>query len=285
MLLLLGLSACSDNDSKYSYTYNLNPINIITNVSDGTSYASEGRYSFELTSTPSSNTGVITVSNLLINNSLQSFTTFEQPYKTNLYFANFENVETDNANVSDANFLLTPYFNYPAYFNIIPTYQSSGDIVLAKYRYGDYEVKTFQKNTFFVGTTETTYPFQGQNMSASSETIYYQLVIDIAENPQKATLIMYNAKFSGVEQEPVKKQINLEDLDVTYANGLITVTGENIIPDIVEGSAVTPNPDYIFDNIEFKTISEDLTWCSITFKVRGIYNGSFRGSYADSSKR
>lgn len=282
-LMALGFTACTDGESNYSYTYNLNPINIITDLSDGTTYASTGQYVFVLTIENNGQHGVIDVKNLSINNNTVNFSTVDQSYTSNLFYANFANVKASDANISNANFLLTPYYNYPQFVGINPTYGNPGNIVVANYTYNDaYSVKTFQHNTFFTGTTETVYPYKGEVQNFSTDKIYYQLSLNVKDSPNKATLTMYNAKFTSVEQEPVK-DIIIEDLDVTYDNGSITVSGTEVIPGIMEGNEITPYPSFIINEIEFKTTSADLTWATIKFQVAGMYNGTFSGSYANTN--
>ncbi|MCH5231752.1 MAG: hypothetical protein J1F43_08160, partial [Muribaculaceae bacterium] len=247
------------------------------------SYASSGQYIFDLVVEDPVQHGVIEAKNLSINNNTLSFKTVDQPYFTNMWYANFTDVKSSDANISNANFLLTPYFNYPQYYGIAPTYNNPGNVVVASYTYNDsYEVKTFQPVTFFKGTTETRYPYKGEVQTYSTETIYYQLGIDVTKTPNKAKMIMYQAKFTSVEQEP-KKDIIIEDLDVNYDNGVITVSGKDVIPGILEGNEVTPYPSFTINNIEFKTTNADLTWATINFTVAGIYEGSFTGSYANTN--
>lgn len=282
--ILIGMAACTKGESNYTATYNMTPINIITSLEDGTTTASQGNYKFELTSNYDTQYGTIEVSDLVIDNNIVKFITDQQTYQTNLYYAYFQKVKSGSANISDANFLLTPYYNYPAFFGVPANYANDGNVVIASFNYGNsYKVTTFQKNTFYTGTTTTSFSFQGQSQQFDTETIYYQLDLNVKESPNTARLVMYNAKFTNIEQEPIKKQINIEGLTVEYSNGMIKVYGEDIIPDIVEGTSSTPYPNYVFNTIEFETTSSDLTNCKINYVVAGVYKGSFNGSYANTS--
>lgn len=283
VMLAAALASCSKGESTSTYTYNLNPVNIITDLTDNSTVASQGGYTITLKMNTETQYGTIEVSDLVINNSIVKFSTNEQNYKTNLYYAYFENVQSSSANLTDADFLLTPYFNYPSVYGVTATYLNPGNVLMADYIYnGQYQVKTFPLNAFYVGDTSTSYPFMGETQYYETTDIYYQLSLN-KDDLSKATIMMFNAKFSGVEQEPVKKQIILDNLDVTYADGTFTVTGTDVIPYIVEGTESTPYPSYTFDSIEMKITGDDLTGCVLTYMVAGIYSGTFSGLYGSSS--
>lgn len=289
MALSLMLTACGGNDYVMTHSFTAPTVNLITSVEDGSTIMSKGYYTFNLTT--SAQTGTIGGQDILINNASMSFRTEEMAYSSpSLYEAIFKNVSTTTTGsltypLTNGNFLATPFYYFPGFFGINSPYNPSTaqgipDIVVASYNLGDaYTVKTFQENTFYKGKTNTTYPFQGSVQNFTTEEIYYGLILNLAD--KKATIIMYNAKFSGVEAEPVKAQVILKDLTIDCTGGQITVKGENIIPEIAEGTTTTPYPSYTFDNIEYKTTSNDLTQATITYKVAGIYNGSFAGAYAE----
>ncbi|MCH5229402.1 MAG: hypothetical protein J1F12_05340 [Muribaculaceae bacterium] len=283
LLGLVAFTSCGKSESTITQTYNLNAVNLITDVTDGSTFASEGWYYFDLTI--SDMKGSVAASNLILNNTAVNFTSAVEPYTSTGYDIYFKNLTVPSQNVTDGNFLLSPYFYFPKMYNITSAdmYVPQASLVLiANYNVGEnYKVKTFQKNTFYVGKTTTQYNMMGVDQTYETEDIYYQLSLDLKES--KAQLLMFNAKFSNVEQEPKKAQINLNDLKVEYTDGVIKVYGENIIPEVVEGNATTPNEDFIFNTIEFTTTSEDLTQCEIKYQVAGRFYGSFTGAYADTS--
>lgn len=290
--LLVSLTGCNSENNSGSYTqkFGTAPINLITSVVDGTTTVSKGTYMFDLTI--SGQTGTISTNDLTVNNSSVSFKTPELKYASSGYDAIFKNVEataTGNMtyNLVNGTFIATPFYFYPGQIGINspynpPTGFNLPDILVASYTLaGMCVVKTFQQNTFFTGETTTTYPYMGEIAHYSTKDIMYGLILDLSNNT--ATLIMYKAKFSGVPQEPVKTQINLNNLPVDFSNGMIRIKAEDVIPDVVEGGQTTPNEDYIFNNIEFATTSEDLTSARITYTVAGRYTGTFMGSYVDVS--
>lgn len=282
LALALGLSACSESKSTYTQTYGTTTLNIITDLNDGSTVASKGDYEFNLfiDMGNDTHTGTVSTTNLILNNSSVAFTTVDQTYSTNLYDAYFTNVKAQNQNLTDATFLLTPFFYIPSMFNVDASFTTPRNIILAQYTINDaYRVRTFQEKTFFKGTTQTHYQMGPEPENFTTEDIYYMLTIDIEKNT--ASISMFNAKFSSSEKEPLKKQIDVDGLTVEYGDGVITVKGEDIVPNLVEAGESTPYPGFIFNNIEFKTTGEDLTGCEINFLVAGMFNGSFSGIYAE----
>lgn len=295
--LLFGMASCTKGENNYNAVYSLKPLNIITTIADGTTVASEGQYTFDLTMDNSGQYGEITGSNLSFNNNVVTFTTVSQSYQTDLYDCFFKNVESTDNMLSDATFLLTPYYYYPKFFGIDANYDYYGDVVVAQYTYNNaYRVRTFQPNTFYKGTTNTVYPYRGETLTFTTETIYYLLTLNVKESPNTATLTMCNAKFSGIEQEPIKKKIIAEGLSVEYSDGKIVVYNtEDIIPGIAESGEATPNPDYIFSKLYFETTNDILTTCNIQYTVKNVdsstgalkatYEGEFTGAYVDTTNR
>ena len=284
------LSSCTGED-KFQQTvpFNATTLNVITNVADGTTTVSPGRYAFSLTMTNTGQSGIINASNIQTNpDAPLSFTTEEKSYTGDTYMAYFQNVTSSSINLVNANFLLTGYYYRPSQFNIDAEFPGYGDVVLASYSIGEsYKVRTFQPETFYKGNTVTSYPYMGQQQNYATDKIYYRLSLDHESN--QATIYIYNAKFSD-SPEPVKEQIVLEDLPVSSNGGEITVTGSNIVPLVLEGGQLTPNENYIFKDISFRTSNDLLTQCEIGFTVQASmtvggntisydYLGSFSGDY------
>lgn len=293
-LALMGvalLTGCNKNDGfTQTVPFSASTLNVITNVGTGATTVSSGMYYFSLTMTNTSETGVINVANLAIDKDAPlSFTTEEQSYLTDYYYALFENVRSSTVNLNNATILLTPYYYRPSqYLQGKIDFPNYGDVVVAYYNIGqNYLIRTFQPETFYVGTTNTSYPYMGQQQTYSTDDIYYQLSLDIKTN--SATIYMYNAKFSD-SPEPRKEMIVIKGLTPSYSADGITVTGQNITPLVGEGGATTPNEDFIFKEIKFQTINNILTQCSIDFTVETHMNmggntvtlnylGNFTGDY------
>ena len=305
---LLLLASCNGGSEYYqTISYSSYPLNIITNLSNETTEVSQGTYYFIFSFTNDGNTGYVAANNVAINKDIPvNFQTSEQTYLSDMNdsysvygsYALFEDAKSTSGNLRNASFLLTPRFNKPANFQPLsslsiafPDYM--GNVAVARYYLGEnYLVHTFLPETLFAGTTSTSYPYMGQNQSYQTNDIYYQLSWNpVGENadPSKATLYIYNAKFSN-SPEPIKVRIRLSDLDVKCdANG-ITVTGSDIVSMVLEGNGETEYNNFIFKNIEFRTTNEDLTQCEIIFTVEHTmdmqgtsmtvnYEGAFEGSY------
>lgn len=278
--VILGMASCSNNDYNFEQSFTVPALNLITDLTTQETILTEGSYDFKLKSNSDGEKGVISTSNILINNNKYSFQTVESDFNMNMYEVFFKNVKSTNDNLGDNTFLSTSLFNVPRAYNVQYTYLVPNQELVAQYILdGRYMIKTFQENTFYTGVTNTTYPYGGSVATATNDKIYYLLNIDTEENPYKASLIMFNAKFSDSEREPVKTQINVNDLSIDLSDGKIVVSGKDVIPETVEGGVSTPIPSFIFNEIEFSTTNENLTQCSIKFKVAGVYTGSFTGSY------
>lgn len=297
-LLLVGmalaavpfLTGCNGEDS-FSQTIPVNttPINIITDLNTGTTNASMGGYLFNLVVTNEGQTGTISAKAEVNKDTPLTFTTEEKSYSTNGYYAHFQNVTSNTVNIKNSDFLLTPFYYRPENFKINSTFPDYRYVVVSSYYIGDsYHIRTFQPETFYYGTTNTSYPYMGQQQTYSTDDIYYQLSID-TEKFNTATLYIFNAKFSD-SPEPRKEMIKLENLSVAYSENGISVTGENITPLVLEGNNLTPNDSFIFQDIRFDTTKGDLTDCNINFTVNASmsvngmtvsydYLGSFNGSY------
>lgn len=301
-LLFLGVAtlalatSCNTKENYSSNSFNVGTINVITDLSEGTAHASFGYYLFQLTTNETGQTGTISTSDLILNNQATSFTTESQSYK-NIAFSGFitdaylSNVQTANGSLSNANFLLTPFFYVPN-SNTVTSFPNDGNKVIAQYNYNNrYLVKTFPEYSFYVGTTLSTYTDrQGTTETANKEDIYYMLVLGNSDkvNPDKeninlntATLYIFNAVFSNNPNEPPKSKITLSNLSVDYSGGKIKVSGTDVIPLVGMGNSEVEYPNYIFKTITFETLSYDLTQCGINFVVGedGNYKASFSGSY------
>lgn len=301
LALLLGLSACTkDGYQEVTRTLGAPAISIITSMNDGSVYVSEGTYAFTLTITDSSSTGTVTSPELIANNSSLGFTTIDQSYKSTGYDAFFENVKGTAGNtgmeLTNADMLALYLYDaeqnkYGYYYNL----SDAGDytytinlyspwITLAHYDIGSsYRVNTFQKNTFFRGTTTTTYPSQDGMSTFETEGITYRFILNKVENSTtyKAVLVIYDAKFSGSPAEPTKAAIIVEGLDVEFTPTGINITGENIVPDVVEAGSTTPYPSFIFNNINFKTTNQYYTHGVLDYTVAGVFQGHFEGKYVE----
>ena len=287
LALSLGLTSCmGDDDYTQTFSFGVEPINVVTDSEAGTTIASKGTYFFDMKDSSGKLTGSISSTNLILSTSAVGLSVGETEVKSNYWTYLFEKVSgtiTGNSTLAmtDGTFMVTSIFNNPQLLELDIDYKAPVRILVAQYKVGEqYTVKTFQTTTFFTGQTTTRFTMGGQLLTNTTKTIPYQLTLDLEK--KKANIYIYNARFSGMEQEPPKAQINLNDLDLAFVDGGIVVTGENVIPEVVEGTTTTPYPNYTFGNIEFHTTNNELTECEINYEVIGDYGsyyGNFTGTY------
>lgn len=283
---LLSLTSCLGNGSdQVTSKFGLVTLNLITDFETETTTASAGAYMFNLDMV--NYLGEVTTSNLVFNNTASTLITEKSPFSATAYFYYFKNltgIVSGGASLpmNQCKMLVTPY-----YFPLLQTqddiqkYNLSGypyagkeyNALASKYYLGNrYLVQTFQIDTFYQGTTTSTYP----GGSATNRDIVYRLTLNL--NNKTATMIMYNAKFSESDREPTK-DIIINNLQVAYSQYGLTVTGQDIVPDMYEGGSSTPYENYIFKNIQFQTTGDLLTDCTLHFEVGENYSGTFIGSY------
>lgn len=279
------LASCDKDQSDSKMSFKIPTANLITSLDSGETYMNTSTYAFDLNLTKG--LAVIGCDNLVVNNNSLSFTTDEKTFLTNGYWIVVDNptgTVTGNSTLQLKNsyFSANPYYNFN--FTYVPGYVTQPTferLVVSQYNLGDeYRVVTFNTDAFYMGETKTVYPSMdgsGTVNNYTSTEMTYRVVMNIQK--QTADLIIYNAKFSASEREPVKVAIIAKDLTVKLNNGAYTIEGSNIIPEVVEGGASTPYPNFIFNSINFTTTNSTLTECSISYEVAGMYKGSFTGSY------
>lgn len=167
------------------------------------------------------------------------------------------------------------YVNAPEYMYTFMQYKVGTDVT----------VRTFWNDVTFRGKTATDTYTGGIDDDILSRpgtpvtSIAYRLVIDFKDpKDPRATIIMYNAKFTNNEREPVKSQIQLKDLPVKFNNNGYRIDAQNVIPELYESGKMVPYPNYAFDTVRF-VVGGDLTECLFDFVVAGKYRGQFAGSY------
>lgn len=290
---LVGLGSCNtDSNTEFKISFDSPTINLVTDNSTGETVAVNGVYHVNLDYGPM--LGDITSDDLELNDSKYYFDIPETKILTNGFvghaiFNQSPGTVSGNSTypLSDDVVITTPTYYTSSIGADKYTYKPSlltdpnkneflRPIVVANYGVGtQYRVRTFQNDTFYSGETKTTY--QDGAQTYTTKTIGYRLHID--KNLDTAVFIIYNAKFSSSEKEPVKQAIIAEGLKVTYAKDKIIAEGEDIIPLWVEGDTTTPLPPFIFNSIKFETTDTSMTECQISYQVGGQYFGTFKGSY------
>lgn len=303
--LALGLIGCTKegyNESKF--TIGGPALTIISSSNDGSVAVSYGVYAFAITTINYESTVELSSPDLIANNASLKFSGLEQAFTIAGYEYLVDKVKATagatGMEINNDKFIAVPYYlydnnymdyDYGYYYTTADaaeltytTSQRPNYITVAKYNIGSsYKVNTFQVNTFFQGKTTTTYP-QSEEPFVTDGITYRFILNPPAENQTAytATLIMYNAKFSSSEREPLKAAIIIEGLDVTFSPNGINIKGENIIPGIVEAGSTTPNENFMINSVEFNTTNEYYTTGTLDYTVAGIYKGHFEGSYLNS---
>ena len=299
---VMGLSLMSCNKEGYNEiqrTLGGPAISIITSLSDDNVIVTPGTYAFYLKITDSSTSGTVASPDLIADNTSLKFTTNDQGYKSTGYDAFFENatgtVGNTTMELNNANFLASFIYDeannkYGYYydetkigdytFNLNPY---APYITVAKYNIGSsYRVNTFPIESFFKGTTRTTYPANPQGFQTSDITYRFSIKKDKDSNVYTADLILYNARFAA-EMPMALTAVLVEDLDVEFTSTGVRITTENKIPKWFTNGEFLPLDRYIFKSVEFNTTNEYYTTGSLRYHVGEDYDGYFEGSYLNSN--
>lgn len=295
--LLMALSACTkDGYQEITSTAVAQAISIITSEDDGSVVVTPGNYSFNITIKNYEGSGSVASPDLIANNTSLNFTTADQSYQSSGYDFFFQNVKatagSTSMEINNDKFLAVYYYDemynqygyyydptdigkYTYILNNYPPY-----IAVAKYNIGSaFRVNTFPLNPFFRGETVTTYPM-GVGTFTNDKMVYRFIINkDKDTNEFTADLILYNARFAQ-EMGTTLTAILVPGLSVDFSSTGVSITGENIEPFVYgDGGQYTPYPNYVFNSFNFKTTDAYYTYAVIDYKVAGMFNGHFEGSY------
>lgn len=309
LALSMGLASCNtDGYQKITRTITTSTINIVTSINDGTVYASPGYYIFNTTMTDYENSVNLSSKDLIANNTSYDFNTEESDYKSTGYDIYLKNVTASAGNsgmeINNDQFLVLYYYNtdqqnynlvynkYGYYFDNtnIGNYTFSLDpkldpklwITIAKYDIGSsYRVNTFQTNTFFKGTTKTTYPMNPDGFVTDDITYRFIINRDNETNTYSADMILYNARFAA-EMPMSLVAVLVEGLDVEFTASGVNITGENIIPKWYTNGEFMDLERYTFKSVDFRTTNDSYTSAEMVYQVGEDYEGRFSGKYIES---
>ncbi|MDE5842196.1 MAG: hypothetical protein K2H35_00485 [Muribaculaceae bacterium] len=171
------------------------------------------------------------------------------------------------------------------YTSIVNYYELAGDpfpmavvrpMLVMNYRVGDTTIYTFSPDSFFSGSTTTTYSLgEGapEKHFTTKDAVYR---VKFAENMKTATLVLYNIQFA--EEMGVKlAAVVLKDLPVTLCKDGYVISAQNVVPEMFDDSGLTPMPRYIFNNIVVETPNPTLTDIKCDYTVAGAFKGVFEG--------
>lgn len=149
----------------------------------------------------------------------------------------------------------------------------------AQYKIGNsWYVRTFWPDATYHGQTLTTYP--GASEPYKTEDITYRIIMQAKDGALtgKADLIIYDPVFAPTM--PIKLgTMRVKGLDITFTNNGYTLTGKDILPELIEGGEwqVYENERFIFKEIN-GSVGTDLTGLSLSYNVGGVFGGNFTGS-------
>lgn len=278
------LFASCSKESDATQTFNYEVYNLATSVNPGEApVVSEGKYAMLY----NISNGTVTVSTnyfLLPGNQNATFLLNNIPYTSSSSATGQQVViNTDvpvmgtGSTAAITDFRCTVTNDYVVYPSSVPGVLGTTvfySFPMMKYTVdGNYTVRTFQRDNTFLGSTTTSYPAEGGYATFENDNIYYRVVMDV--KALKADVVLYKAKFA--EAAPELTMI-LKNLTLEFTNSGYVVRGTDIIPNVVEGNATTPNPKYPFNSFTLQTSNDSMTAARCEYKVAGVFTGIFSGS-------
>lgn len=291
----ISFSSCNlDSDEDDNYMNNQYACCNLVVPTKGDPFATRANYTMSLYYTD----GTISVAtnNLSLGNGNKSFTTHTMPCDTKYYVFNGQNLDVTSFSGGFANNGEIVVQNVSGYLSSIFNVLGTNDPIHPEYKFvpqipvimsynvnNAYTVKTFMADAIYTGNTRIS-TAAAPSAPFETDAIRYRVVFDY--DLKKADIIFYNAKFA--ERMPVTINFIVEDLDVTFNNNGYVLSGRNLTPQLYEGNAWTPAPNYKFVNFEFMNTSDNLTMANATYTVemgQAQYQGDFQGYYALTKSR
>lgn len=143
-----------------------------------------------------------------------------------------------------------------------------------------YAVQTFSPYALYRGETTSMAGGQANTINTSD------YVVDIDFGKDKASVYVYNAKFSSNPENPTPKIIRFEDIPVAFSHDGFTLESAapktTVIGKKDNQAAMVDSVGYAASDFSFRFISKDLTKAAISYKLDG-YDVNFQGSSSISS--
>lgn len=273
--MAMAMTSCSGGNEQSNFSYEADLLNLITDKQTGTSEMSQCKYAFNYDNI--NTTMQMKVNALYVGGSTISFMSPDDVKFTENYYAQGSVVKFAIPSMSALSSALTATdlmaeistaYNYnPALNMIINTWRR---YIISYTVDNHYTVQTFEPTTYWKGTTNTSYVIKGEHKEfASSEPVY---VVTIDPDKKTASLLIYNARFA--EEMKSVNAMKIEGLTVSAASGLYKVEGSNLVPQVLEGNAWTPNTHFTFDSFTLATTATNLTTASLSFTVAGGFQAA-----------
>lgn len=294
-ILALGLTSCDLGGGETTSNSTYSTVNLVTELGTGRSVLSSGQYSFNLNITQQTAT-VATTDLLLPSNGPSAvkhiFTTDPVPFvegvfQNGCYFLKILNAQgkVDNdpaltlqgfqARVTDYVYKTSDEQSYINYTLGLSVASIGNPAVFCDYSIGgQYSVRTVPKVAFYKGKTTTTVAGSGLPTYNNEDMLYG---VFFHEDLTQADVVIYDAKFA--EAAPALSAVVLKDLPVTCADKTYTISAKNVIPSVVEGSGLTPNQRFPFNEFTLTATGTYLHAAVITYQVAENYSARFYGTY------
>lgn len=294
LAVTLSLASCSNDEPNNTISVSTESTCLVF-PADGNAYTTKGKFSYSQNLT--GGIAEFEVSDFVLNNSISSFKTSTnhcQHLTTEKFGCRvFSIFPEDNTTLTGTSTVVSDikvdFYSSQLVYVSDPT-DLPHRFVLRSRKYpvgrfnvgeGKYIVNTVQEVSYYKGTTLTTDVTTPDAAPFRSESIAYSVVLDFGK--MKGALIIYDGKFSSSPMEPVKRLIQLNDLDITFENGTYKMSGKDVVPMIPKGetgdqSILVPLEAFTFDNFEFVATGEFLTSCEMNYTVAGRFGGQFTGS-------
>lgn len=289
---IIGLTSCLSDEDGTEVNYNLVASNLI--IPDDASHPviAQSNANYQLTYKSNNSSVSIATTDLELNGGEVSFTSSEMKYlPVSAIDDNGNPVQTLSFSggtasvIGNSGLQMTDLSgcqtNYVYGLNIVGDIIKgtvNSPIVVMQYKIGAYTVKTFQSNSYFRGTTKTSYSMRGEEQIYVTEDAFYR--VQFSKDMKKADVVLYNVKFAEIMPKPIQA-IYIRDIPVVWSSAGYHLTVTDYIPSMLEGTEVTPVESRKFNSFELWTTSSDLTEVSCKYVVAESYKGEFSGRYCE----
>lgn len=277
------MSSCNMDNNSTQY-FNVSLCNLVIPADADAEVTAQSKVNYKVLYHLGNGTATVTSDAMNIGGKSISLTSdpmkFSERISTSGYARNF----SGNGSMSDGTavtgltgFESTLFYYYPTVVPGIVGVTPITNCVGLKYNVGsEYEVKTFGQDMYFAGETVTHFSMpDAPGQSFSYKESIYRIVF--SDDLSKATVVIYNAKFAP--QAPTLTAVCLTGLEVKLNRNGYDITGENVIPKVLETDGVTEYQHYIFNKFSFQSAGDMLTKCVCSYTVAGSFQGAFEGAY------
>lgn len=291
---LLMLSACDTGSGTNSASLNYLVANLVYNSTSGESYVCAALYNYNFNF--DAGTVALSCDGLDLGNRTKSkFTSDAVKFNAGMYqdgerYGEVDVVENVKANVdNDASLPISDFRSEITglyYTNSIPQLgirDVVGPLTIMSYKVGaDLYVKSFPVDCVYQGTTNTTFPSEGAIGTFSNNKTAYRVIMNIDDKKiedSTATVYICDAQFA--ENMPAISVMALKDLSLKFENGGYVISGENVIPQVLEAGSLTPNETFPFTSFTLRALyNGSVSQATISYTVKNVFQGNCFGSYA-----